>query len=206
MPALLSKLAAEDVDKADRGWEEMYQQVLWHQGNIYSATAAAVPFITRIAALPKVHRRPRLVSFLAWCCLGTEPKSPPYTAAGIAIAVREATRDNLPLLRPWVDTDDRALGLAIAELAAALPFDLVAAAPTVRRLFGREENTQTRIALAGALAMLGDRSPMVMNLLLQTGVPEWAAADLPGVEDERFFRAARSVQSLFVDDAVYEAP
>ena len=86
VPAILRRLAADAPEDVEHGWEEINEQILWHQGTVYPATAAAVPFIVRIAALPKVHRRPRLISYLAQLSLGGDP------AGGISRAVREAVR------------------------------------------------------------------------------------------------------------------
>ena len=74
--------------------------------------------------------------------------------------------DNISRQTSFVDESDVPVGLAMAELAAALPFDLGAALPLVRRLFTAETNAEARAALAGALALLGERPPEVMSLLL----------------------------------------
>ena len=197
VPATLIKLASRDRPVADEGHAEVYELGLIHQLTIYTATAAAIPFIGRIAASPDSLRRPRLIGLLADASLG---KDVPYSPAGTTAAVRQAVRDSLPPLRPFLEARDRALRLAMADLAAALPFDLASAGAMVVQLFCEETNRTTRAALAGALALLGDRPPEVMAVLLEAErhsvyrgvrrgefvfVPAELAAgkDMPGAED-----------------------
>lgn len=197
VPATLLKLASPDRSLADEGHAEIYDLGLVHQLTIYTATAAAMPFIGRIAVSPDSHRRPRLIGVLADASLG---KDAPYSPAGTTAAVRQAVREILPLLRPFVEGQDRAMRLAMADLAAALPFDLASTRPLVMGLFHDETSRTTRAALAGALALLGDRSPDVMDPLLEAErrsvyrgvrrgefvyVPAELAAgkDIPGAED-----------------------
>ncbi|TMF11206.1 MAG: hypothetical protein E6I37_10225 [Chloroflexi bacterium] len=197
VPATLTKLASRDRDVADQGHAEIYDLGLIHQLTIYTATAAAMPFIARIAASPDSVRRPRLVTVLADASLG---KDVPYSPAGTTAAVRRAVREILPLLRRFMEAPDRAMRLAMADLAAALPFDLPDAKPLVMELFRHETSRTTRAALAGALALLGDRSSDVMDPLLEAErrsihrgirrgefvfIPAELAAgkDMPGAED-----------------------
>jgi len=64
-----------------------------------------------------------------------------------------------------LDASDRALGIATAQLAAALPFDWPQAARLVGRLLGTESNAEVRGALIGASVMLGSRSPAALDIL-----------------------------------------
>jgi hypothetical protein len=197
VPATLTKLASRDRAVADQGYAEIYDLGLIHQLTIYTATAAAMPFMGRIAASPDSVRRPRLVGVLADASLG---KDVPYSPAGTTAAVRQAVREVLPLLRRFIEARDRATRLAMADLAAALPFDLSDAKPLVMELFRDETSRATRAALAGALALLGDRSSDVMYPLAEAErrsvhrgirrgefvfVPAELAAgkDMPGAED-----------------------
>jgi len=162
VPSLLEQLAASRAIDVDRAWDELNEQALWHQGTVYPATAAAIPFLAAIAAAPTSLRRPRLISYLALLSLGGDV---PYSKAGSATAARSSVRASLYLFRDILTTPERGLGIAVAELAAALPFDLPDARPTVGRLLEVETNPSARRALAGASAMLGDRSPPVLDLL-----------------------------------------
>jgi hypothetical protein len=197
VPATLIKLASPERSLADEGYAEIYDLGLVHQLTIYTATAAAMRFVGRIAASPDSRRRPRLVGVLADASLG---KDVPYSPAGTTAAVRQAVREILPLLRRFIEAPDRAMRLAMADLAAALPFDLLDAKPLVMELFRDETRRTTRAALAGALALLGDRSSDVMDPLLEAErrsihrgirrgefvfIPAELAAgkDMPGAED-----------------------
>jgi len=250
VPPLLHQLAADRAADVDRAWAELNQQALWHQGTVYPATAAAIPFLARIAAAPTSLRRPRLISYLALLSLGGDE---PYSDVGSATAARSSIRASVHLFRGTLATPDRRVGIAVAELAAALPFDFPDARSTVSHLLEVEENPSVRRALAGASAMLGDRSSTVLALLaaaerdsgfevirasggltivpphdrmaghaaleghrteevvalpVHAGVTAWIEGSPPGVEDERFFSAAKLVNRLFWDigEAIWNAP
>jgi hypothetical protein len=248
IPSLLRRLAAEDHNVVEKGWEEVNEQILWHQGTIYPATVAAVPFVARIAGMPTARRRARLISLLADFSVGRDV---PHAPDGTLVAVRNAVRESLPIVTQYVDTTDRPLALAMAQLAAAMPFDLPAAQASVLRRLGTEIDTGVRRALAGACALLGERPPEVTALLqeaekasvfqgvrlregaivippkvrghvpdrlaavedivglpVHTQIAVWSAQGTPGVEDDRFLAAARSVQSLFdaCGNIIYWAP
>lgn len=44
IPALLRAAVSHDPDHREFAYELLYQ-TLWHQGNVYSATAVAIPFL-----------------------------------------------------------------------------------------------------------------------------------------------------------------
>lgn len=54
IPGILRRLAADDPEEVDLGWDEVSEQILWHQGTVYPATAAAAPFVART---PRPHTR-----------------------------------------------------------------------------------------------------------------------------------------------------
>ena len=99
VPATLSKLSSRDRATVDKGWDDVFEVGLIHQGTVYTATVTAVPFLARITAAPDAHRRPRLILLLAFFALGSDR---PYSPAGTARAVRQAVRDALPLLESVV--------------------------------------------------------------------------------------------------------
>src|SRR5207244_13068271 len=116
---------------------------------------------------------------------------------------------------------DRANALAISALSGAMPFELQTVRPTVERLFGHESNKTTRWALAGAMALFGDRSAAVMDLLeeaenmselpVRSQILAWADERQRLVEDDRFMSAASSVHDHFVDadnslDVIHRVP
>ena len=164
VPGILRRLASASQVDVDRGWVQINKQILLHQGTVWPGTVPAIRFLVRIAAAPKTLRRPRLVGYLAHLSLGGDE---PYAPAGAAKAVRTAVRVDLPAMHGLLRTGEPALGLAVAELAAALPFDLPAAGPTVDCLFATETEPAALRALAGSKAMLGDWSVAVQTLLQQ---------------------------------------
>jgi hypothetical protein len=218
VPATLSKLASRDRAIVRKAWNEVFEIGLFHQDTVYSATAAAAPYVARIAGSPHASRRPLLILLLAFFALGTDE---PYSPAGTAAAVRQAVRGSLQLVTGILDSTEPALVFAISELAAAMPFDLEASRPRVEAAFREASGKGTRWALAGAMAMLGERSADIMHLLeeaeketeleIYSEVVDWIKQSQPRVEDRRFLRAARTVQQLFLEDdtineLIYSAP
>lgn len=163
VPDMLIRLGSTDPAEADTGWDLIFQQILWHQGTVYSGTAAAVGFLAALSASERTHRRPRLISYLAQLSLGGDV---PYSPAGTASQVRQAVRRSAPLLRPCLDTRTVALGYAMVELAAAVPLDLGDAGPLIARLRSSATPVQAQ-ALAGSACLLGDDSADVFALLAQ---------------------------------------
>jgi len=158
---VLRLLASDKASDADAAWDQLNDQFLWHQGSVYAATVAAVRFLVAITAREATHRRPRLVSYLALLSLARESKESP----AFAQQVRDAVRRELPSLRDLLNTTDRGLGLSVAELVAALPFDMPHGIELVARLLAVEPNSRIRAALCGTSASLGDQSPTVLTAL-----------------------------------------
>ncbi len=68
VPALLRALATPNEDEREAALDQLYSTI-WHQGSVYDATAAAVPFLIEIAEGSLPPWRERLVDFLgeiAW--------------------------------------------------------------------------------------------------------------------------------------------
>ena len=151
IPSILKLLVSVRTSDVDAAWEQLDEQIILHQGTVYPATEAAIPFLVSIAVRPQSLRRPRLISYLGLLSLGVESSHSP----GSAQLVREAVRSRLGAFKGLLDTADLTLGLAMAELAAALPFDLATAVSLVRRMQALTDDPEIIGALAGAAAMLG---------------------------------------------------
>lgn len=64
VPALLEALSDPDPGRAERALDELWDKAR-HQGTSLTVLALAVPFLLRIAAVPTVHRRYRILRLAA---------------------------------------------------------------------------------------------------------------------------------------------
>ncbi|QNS02810.1 HEAT repeat domain-containing protein [Streptomyces xanthii] len=105
VPVLLRALTDPDDEAAEDALSELYGSVL-HQGTVYTATAAAVPFLARIAAAG--HRAGDVLALLGGMAeSGDESGMEPGM-------VRAAVVAQLPLLIPMLDDDSAGVRKAAA--------------------------------------------------------------------------------------------
>lgn len=64
VPPLLRSLTSPDGEERDRALYELFGNV-WHQGTVYPATAAAVPFLYELLTTPDVPGRAGIAQLLA---------------------------------------------------------------------------------------------------------------------------------------------
>jgi hypothetical protein len=93
VPALLRRLGSDDAGDREGALYDLYGTI-WHQGSVYSATAAAVPFLVQQALADRYPDRARVVKLLADVCEGYGDDSPAVRAAAVAEA-----QSLIPLLR-----------------------------------------------------------------------------------------------------------
>jgi hypothetical protein len=135
---------AEDAEhQGDQAWQQISETVLQHQGTVYPATAAAAPFLCRIALDEATLWRATLAVELAFLSAGYDE---PYAPAGTAQAVRDAVRPYVGELMGLWGTDDQDLDMALVLLSVAFPVEAAAIASQLRDWFGRSE-PQLRTAL-----------------------------------------------------------
>jgi hypothetical protein len=70
MPRYLRSLASADQDEAEGALQEIAECIL-HQGTVYQATAAVIPFLAELAHCA-VHNRPAITSLLGEAALEPE--------------------------------------------------------------------------------------------------------------------------------------
>ena len=64
VPALLRSLASTEPKVREESIEELFGNI-WHQGTVYAATAAAVPFLYELLAASDVEDKPSIAHLLA---------------------------------------------------------------------------------------------------------------------------------------------
>jgi len=71
VPGLLQCLTGQNVDMQQQAFDDLCD-LLEHQGSLYSATVAAVPFLLRLVADPAFTQRRTLLEFLAFIAPGID--------------------------------------------------------------------------------------------------------------------------------------
>lgn len=135
-------LASRDEAEVLQAWREICETVLQHQGTVYPATAAAAPFLCRIALDEGTLWRAALIEDLALMSTGDAP-------GGTAQAVRDAVRPYVGDLVGLWGTEDQGLDMALVALSVAFPVEAAPIVPKLRDWFGRsEQSLRTGLGLA----------------------------------------------------------
>lgn len=129
-------LASRNEAEVLQAWQQTYKTVLQHQGTVYPATAAAAPFLCRIALDEATRWRAALAVYLAFLSTGSDE---PFAPAGTAQAVRDAVRPYVGELLGLWGTDDQGLDMALAAVSVAFPVEAAAIVSPLRDWFGRSE-------------------------------------------------------------------
>jgi HEAT repeat protein len=99
VPHLIRAAASMKEETADQAIDELFGSV-FHQGTVYSASVAVVPFVAELAVTPGVHHRRQLVSLLGGM-------ADPDDAYGVEVAaVRAAVAAEVPRLLPLLADPD----------------------------------------------------------------------------------------------------
>jgi hypothetical protein len=72
VPALLRAAASGEPDHRQFAYELLYQTI-WHQGDVYSATAAAIPFLYKLLEAEGPHDKQAIAGLLAMIAEGQPP-------------------------------------------------------------------------------------------------------------------------------------
>ncbi|MEU1147562.1 HEAT repeat domain-containing protein [Streptomyces sp. NPDC005863] len=148
VPQLLRALTGGDVDAAEEALSELYGSVL-HQGTVYAASVATVPFLARIAAAG--HRTADVLALLG----GMAESEDEY---GVAPgAVRAAAADQLPLLLPLLTSPDpevrRTAAWTVSHTRAT-----ATVLPALRARWAEESEPSARAEALAGIARLDPQS------------------------------------------------
>lgn len=150
-------LASRDEVDVRRAWREIGETHLQHQGTVYPATAAAAPFLCRIALDEAALFRAALIADFAFLATGYDE---PFAPAGTAQAVRDAVRPYVGDLMSLWGTDDQGLDMALVAVSVAFPVEAAGIAAPLGEWFGRSEPLP-RKALGLALGLHGSADEAV---------------------------------------------
>ena len=107
VPELLRSLLSEDADVRMQACADLHEKI-WHQGTVYSASAAAIPFLFELLTHPVAHDPGCAVSLLAGI------------ATGEGWLQYELRVDGEQLLRSRLASQGRSLEEALGEERAAM--------------------------------------------------------------------------------------
>lgn len=150
IPEVIRAVASADEDEADEAVDELFGAV-FHQGTVYSATVAAVPFIAELAVAPEVHHRSTLVTLLG-------AMADPAEAYGTEVdAVRAAVTAQVPRLLPLLADPDPRVRESAAYALAQCPEMAGPVVAELRRRWAVEDAALVRASLLAALGRLDSR-------------------------------------------------
>jgi hypothetical protein len=137
---------------------------LCHQGSVYSSTAQAVPFLTRLLAVPAQKRKADLLWLIAHCALndptayavdgGARRDQDSSDSPGDPFALCwRAVKEGAPAFLPLLDDEDPAVRRNAAFLLAHLPNAAKDVAPRLIRAWEDERDEPTRATILVALGL-----------------------------------------------------
>jgi hypothetical protein len=154
VPGLLRSLLSEDEDVRMQVCAELHETI-WHQGTVYSASAAAVPFLYELLTHPDMHDRGCVVSLLCEIATGEG-----WLQYGIRV-------DGVPTIRRRLASQGRSLKDALGEERAAME--------AIRR--------DVSAGLRHLLPYLSDREGLAASVADALGhFPEHASWLLPAID------------------------
>jgi hypothetical protein len=154
-------LASRDEADLRRAWQQISETNLQHQGTVYPATAAAAPFLCRLALDEATMFRAALIADLAFWATGYDQ---PYAPAGTAQAVRDAVRPYVGELMGLWGTDDQGLDMALVAVSVAFPVEAAGVVARLSDWFGRSE-PPLRTALGLALGLHSSADDTVRQIV-----------------------------------------
>ncbi|WP_418958847.1 hypothetical protein [Streptomyces tritici] len=176
VPGLLHAMESADADAREEAMEELVSS-LCHQGSIYTASAAALPHLARLALHGPGHRRE-----LLWLVGGIADGA---GSRAERAAVRRAMAETLPSLLPLVADDAPAVRQAMVWLIAAAGDVALPLMPLLRARLDEEKDAEVRADVVTALGLLDlddtARTARATALLHETEEP--AAVRLAAVTD-----------------------
>ena len=189
VPALLRALLSGDAAERERIWERLYSTI-WHQGTVYAASAAAVPFLIRMVEFAGTPGRADILELLAFLAQGGGALAVHAHAENGAInwreilakegkeldterrreadwvrATHEAAAAGVALYLHLLTDADVRLRSAAAAVLACFPERSREIAPHLRRALDDEPAGQPRIVIAYALATVLDAGPAARETL-----------------------------------------
>jgi hypothetical protein len=174
LPEILAAAGSSDEQEALDAVERLFSSV-YHQGSVYPASAAVVPFVTELVLGPGTHHRALLLALLGGMADPRQADGGPDLAA-----VRAALDLQAPRLLPLLDDPDPEVRQAAAYAVGQSPGT---AGPILARLrerwaVEREPPVRASLLLAGGRLDPGGSRDWLLLALEEPAAPLRAAAAL----------------------------
>lgn len=177
VPLWLAQMASPDPDVRERAFSSFYSSA-HHQGDVYSCTAASLPFLLALADDPRAPDRAaviRLLLSIGSAALDRDPEGVYYSPSGHASTphadvvpqMRERAED---FVRHAADADPQVRQAAVPALGLFLD-DADQAFALLRERLAAESGTVERLLVIEAAATLAQRLPAALG-----PVTAWLAA------------------------------
>ncbi|WP_019889081.1 hypothetical protein [Streptomyces purpureus] len=145
IPGLFTAMGSADEAVREQAMEELVSS-LFHQGDIYSASAAALPELARLALHGPGHRT-GLLWLIGGCAGGAASREE-------RAAMDHAVAETLPTLLPLATDEDPGVRQAMVWLIASAGLAALPLMPLLRARFDIEQDADVRADLATALGLL----------------------------------------------------
>ena len=182
VPELLQALLSADPVVRGEAIHELFGNI-WHQGTVYSASAAAVPFLYELLAAPEARDKPMIACLLAsiaggggylevhavgdfgersWRKIleeqGKSLEGELALEAAEIDAVRRAASAGLPHLLPYLRDDEAEVRRSVADALGNHPEHAAVSLPALELAAASEMDEEVREAVQESLARLASRS------------------------------------------------
>ncbi|MDC0722628.1 HEAT repeat domain-containing protein [Nannocystis bainbridge] len=114
VPKLIRALVSDHPGKREGALDALFSTI-WHQGSVYSASPAAVPFLLELLEAEGQEDLPAILELLAHLATGT-PDEDAEPAANPAVAAREAVSRGMPVYARQLVHSEPAVRVAAAYL------------------------------------------------------------------------------------------
>jgi hypothetical protein len=148
VPDALRLLVSSDEEERSEGLEELIGTI-WHQGTVYSATAAAVPFMVEIATCRSVAGRAEVLGLLGAIVESNDGPRDAHLAA----------LERIDQIRFLLGDGDPVVRAAAAYVLGGFPEQAASVGPALRGAIDREQDALARAGMLLGVASLLDASP-----------------------------------------------
>jgi HEAT repeat protein len=155
VPKLIRALLSDHPGKREGALDALFSTI-WHQGTVYSASPAAVPFLVELVDAEAQEDLPAILELLAHLATGTSPDEAQDAASDPAVAAREAVARGVEVYARRLGHAEPAVRVAAAYLLGLFAVEEARAA--LRATIEDDEEPAVRAVAAFALGCVADEA------------------------------------------------
>jgi hypothetical protein len=203
VPDQLRAVAGGDHSSAEQALYELYGS-LWNEGTVYSATAAALPFLVELATAGSLETSLRVDVAVLLARIGAASRGD----SGDRRRASEALEQSRASLAGLLDAEQPDIRVAAAGLAAIFPTPARAWVSRLRQLRDSEGDPLVRAHFSIAAALADGRQPDRRDVDQAAGldpyVARWRGSRFEGLLGLRVSRSAAMDLSLMLTELALE--